>query len=58
MTAATLGGPGSVSGTPNRPPRLTARFTSRCIDGAQVRLHGVVGGQGPLLLAARIAALS
>ena len=43
-------GPGSVSGAPNLPARFTDTFTSRYIDTGEVRLHAVIGGEGPPLL--------
>jgi pimeloyl-ACP methyl ester carboxylesterase len=43
-------GPGSVSGAPNLPDGFTDTFTSRYIDTAEVRLHAVIGGEGPPLL--------
>jgi pimeloyl-ACP methyl ester carboxylesterase len=43
-------GPGSVSGAPNLPSGFTDTFTSRFIDAGDVRLHAVVGGDGPSLL--------
>jgi pimeloyl-ACP methyl ester carboxylesterase len=43
-------GPGSVSGAPNLPDGFTGRFTSRYIDTGEVRLHAVIGGDGPPLL--------
>ena len=43
-------GPGSVSGAPNLPEGFTDTFTSRYIDTGEVRLHAVVGGDGPPLL--------
>jgi pimeloyl-ACP methyl ester carboxylesterase len=43
-------GPGSVSGAPNLPAGFSGAFTSRYIDTAQVRLHAVIGGEGPPLL--------
>jgi pimeloyl-ACP methyl ester carboxylesterase len=43
-------GPGSVSGAPNLPAGFTDIFTSRSIDIGQLRLHAVVGGEGPPLL--------
>ena len=43
-------GPGSVSGAPNLPEGFTDTFTSRYIDTAEVRLHAVIGGEGPPLL--------
>jgi hypothetical protein len=41
-------GPGS--GVPNLPRRFTEKVTSRYVDTAEVRLHAVIGGEGPLLL--------
>jgi pimeloyl-ACP methyl ester carboxylesterase len=43
-------GPGSVSGAPYLPEGFTATFTSRYVDANGVRLHAVVGGNGPPLL--------
>src|ERR687885_491923 len=43
-------GPGSVSGAPNLPEGFTDTFTSRYVDTAEVRLHAVIGGEGPPLL--------
>jgi pimeloyl-ACP methyl ester carboxylesterase len=43
-------GPGSVSGPPNLPERFTNTFTSHYIDTGEVRLHAVIGGDGPPLL--------
>ena len=43
-------GPGSVSGAPNLPAGFADTFTSRHVDIGQLRLHAVVGGQGPPLL--------
>jgi len=43
-------GPGSVSGAPNLPARFTDTFTSRYVDTGALRLHAVVGGEGPPLL--------
>jgi pimeloyl-ACP methyl ester carboxylesterase len=43
-------GPGSVAGAPNLPAGFTDTFTSRYIDVGDVRLHAVVGGEGPPLL--------
>jgi pimeloyl-ACP methyl ester carboxylesterase len=39
-------GPGSVSGAPNLPEGFTDTFTSRFVDTGEVRLHGVIGGDG------------
>src|SRR5215203_5121446 len=43
-------GPGSVSGAPNLPAGFTDTFTSRYIDTGEMRLHAVIGGEGPPLL--------
>jgi pimeloyl-ACP methyl ester carboxylesterase len=43
-------GPGSVSGAPNLPEGFAATFTSHFVDTGQVRLHAVIGGDGPPLL--------
>ena len=43
-------GPGSVSGAPDLPAGFTDTFTSRYVDTGDVRLHVVVGGDGPPLL--------
>ncbi len=43
-------GPGSVSGAPNLPEGFADTFTSRYIDTGDVRLHAVIGGDGPPLL--------
>jgi pimeloyl-ACP methyl ester carboxylesterase len=43
-------GPGSVSGAPNLPPGFTKTFTSRYIDANGLRMHAVIGGDGPPLL--------
>jgi pimeloyl-ACP methyl ester carboxylesterase len=41
---------GSVSQAPNLPDGFTDTFTSRYIDTADLRLHAVIGGDGPPLL--------
>lgn len=41
---------GSVSGAPNLPEGFADTFTSRFVDTGEVRLHAVVGGDGPPLL--------
>ena len=46
----TPAGPGSVSGAPHLPDGFTDTFTSRYIDTGEVRLHAVIGGDGPPLL--------
>src|SRR5262245_6470608 len=43
-------GPGSVSGAPHLPPGFTDTFKSRYIQAGDVRLHAVIGGDGPPLL--------
>jgi pimeloyl-ACP methyl ester carboxylesterase len=43
-------GPGSVSGAPNLPAGFSDTFTSRYVDTGQLRLHAVIGGEGPPLL--------
>jgi pimeloyl-ACP methyl ester carboxylesterase len=43
-------GPGSVSGAPNLPAAFSETFTSRFVDTGEVRLHAVIGGEGPPLL--------
>jgi pimeloyl-ACP methyl ester carboxylesterase len=43
-------GPGSVSGAPHLPEGFTDTFTSRYVDIGALRLHIVIGGDGPPLL--------
>jgi pimeloyl-ACP methyl ester carboxylesterase len=43
-------GPGSVSQAPNLPEGFSDKFTSRYVDTGDVRLHAVIGGDGPPLL--------
>ena len=43
-------GPGAVSGAPNLPEGFTDTFTSRYIDTGELRMHAVIGGEGPPLL--------
>jgi pimeloyl-ACP methyl ester carboxylesterase len=43
-------GPGSVSGAPNLPAGFADTFTSRYVDTGELRLHAVIGGDGPPLL--------
>jgi pimeloyl-ACP methyl ester carboxylesterase len=43
-------GPGSVSGAPNLPEGFSDTFASRYVDAGDVRLHAVIGGEGPPLL--------
>lgn len=49
-TSPTPEGPGSVLGAPNLPEGFAETFTSRYIDAGDVRLHAVIGGDGPPLL--------
>ena len=43
-------GRGSVSGAPNLPDGFADTFTSRYVDTGEVRLHAVIGGDGPPVL--------
>src|SRR5581483_1647865 len=43
-------GRGSAGGAPNLPAGFTDMFASRYIDTGEVRLHAVIGGDGPPLL--------
>jgi len=43
-------GAGSVSGAPSLAAGFTDTFTSRYIDTGDLRLHAVIGGEGPPLL--------
>ena len=43
-------GPGSVTQAPHLPKGFAERFASRFIDAGGVRLHAVIGGEGPPLL--------
>jgi pimeloyl-ACP methyl ester carboxylesterase len=43
-------GPGSVTGAPNLGAGFTDTFTSRFVDTGDLRLHTVIGGEGPPLL--------
>lgn len=43
-------GSGSVTGAPNLPAGFVDTFISRYIDTAELRLHAVIGGDGPPLL--------
>jgi pimeloyl-ACP methyl ester carboxylesterase len=43
-------GPGSVSGAPNLPLGFADTFASRYVEIGELRLHAVVGGEGPPLL--------
>jgi pimeloyl-ACP methyl ester carboxylesterase len=46
----TAEGPGSVSHAPHLPEGFTDTFTSRYVEIGDVRLHAVIGGDGPPLL--------
>ena len=50
VPARTPEGPGSVTGAPNLPAGFTDTFTSRYVDTGELRLHAVIGGDGPPLL--------
>ena len=43
-------GPGSVSGVPEVPEGFTDTFSSHYVDTDKLRLHAVIGGEGPPLL--------
>jgi pimeloyl-ACP methyl ester carboxylesterase len=43
-------GSGSVAGAPNLPAGFADTFESRYVDAGDVRLHAVIGGDGPPLL--------
>jgi pimeloyl-ACP methyl ester carboxylesterase len=49
-TTSSPEGPGSVSGAPNLPEGFADTFSSQYIDTGDVRLHAVIGGEGPPLL--------
>jgi pimeloyl-ACP methyl ester carboxylesterase len=49
-TTHTPEGPGSVSGAPDLPAGFADTFESRYVQVGDVRLHAVVGGDGPPLL--------
>ena len=40
-------GPGSVSGAPHLPKGFRDKFKSRFVEVNGVRLHAVIGGEGP-----------
>jgi pimeloyl-ACP methyl ester carboxylesterase len=46
----TATGAGSVTDAPNLPVGFTDTFTSRFVEAGAVRLHAVIGGDGPPLL--------
>ena len=43
-------GPGSVTAAPHLPAGFRDTFTSRYVDTGELRLHAVIGGEGPPLL--------
>src|SRR5690349_20630649 len=43
-------GPGSVAGAPNLPGGFAETFAGRYVDTGELRLHAVIGGDGPPLL--------
>jgi pimeloyl-ACP methyl ester carboxylesterase len=43
-------GRGSVTGVPELPEGFADTFSSRYVDAGEVRLHAVIGGEGPPLL--------
>src|SRR5262245_29872650 len=49
-SSAIPAGPGSVLGAPDLPAGFSDTFTSRYVDAGDVRLHAVIGGDGPPLL--------
>jgi pimeloyl-ACP methyl ester carboxylesterase len=49
-SSSTPEGPGSVTGAPNLPDRFADKFASRFVDIGDLRLHAVIGGEGPPLL--------
>ncbi len=50
LRARTPEGLGAVSGAPNLPAGFVDTFTSRYVDTGELRLHAVIGGDGPPLL--------
>src|SRR5262245_32345599 len=49
-SSAIPAGPGSVLGAPDLPAGFSDTFTSRYVDAGDVRLHAVIGGDGPPVL--------
>jgi pimeloyl-ACP methyl ester carboxylesterase len=49
-SSRTPAGPGSVAGAPQLPDGFTATFASRYVDAGGLRMHAVIGGDGPPLL--------
>jgi pimeloyl-ACP methyl ester carboxylesterase len=43
-------GAGSVSGAPNLPAGFSDTFASRYVEAGELRMHAVIGGEGPPLL--------
>ena len=50
QSSPTPEGPGSVSGAPDLPAGFADTFASRYVDTGELRLHAVIGGDGPPLL--------
>ena len=46
----TAEGRGSVTGAPGLPDGFADTFTSRFVEAGELRLHAVIGGEGPPLL--------
>jgi pimeloyl-ACP methyl ester carboxylesterase len=46
----TAEGPGSVSGVPELPEGFANTFSSHYVDAGELRMHAVIGGEGPPLL--------
>jgi pimeloyl-ACP methyl ester carboxylesterase len=49
-TTSIVEGTGSVSQAPNLPAGFAETFTSRYVDAGEIRMHAVIGGDGPPLL--------
>jgi pimeloyl-ACP methyl ester carboxylesterase len=49
-TTSIVEGAGSVSQAPNLPDGFADTFTSRYVDAGEIRMHAVIGGDGPPLL--------
>jgi pimeloyl-ACP methyl ester carboxylesterase len=49
-TTSIVEGTGSVSQAPNLPDGFAETFTSRYVDAGEIRMHAVIGGDGPPLL--------
>jgi pimeloyl-ACP methyl ester carboxylesterase len=50
MSSSSPHGPGAVTGAPNLPEGFSDTFSSHYIEAGAVRLHAVIGGDGPPLL--------